>query len=75
MCLEERPDASQTQGITENAADSEVSDVEDRGYCDHSRSDPELRMRLKNVGKRKIQTLYNNTDMVSNLRHIKHGFY
>ena len=71
MCSEKRPDDSPTLPITENAADSEVSDVEDRGYCDHSRSDPELRMRLKNVGKRKIQTLYNNTDMVSNLRYTK----
>ena len=70
MCLEERPDASPTLGITGNAADSDVSDVEERGYCDHSRSDPELRMRLKNVGKRKIQALYKNTDMVSNLSHI-----
>ena len=69
MCLEERPDDSPTLPITENAADSEVSDVEERGYCDDSRSDPELRLRLKNVGKRKIQALYNNTDMVSNLRH------
>ena len=73
MCLEERPDASPILGITGNAADSEVSDVEERGYCDHSRSDPELRMRLKKVGKRKIQALYKNTDMVSNLRHTKHN--
>ena len=69
MCLEEKPDTSPTKGSTGNDADSEVSDVEKRGYCDDSRSVPELRMRLKNVGKRKIQALYNNTDMVSNLRH------
>ena len=73
MFLEKRPDASPTQGSTGNDADSEVSDVEERGYCDDSRSDPELRMRLKKVGKRKIEALYNNTDMVSNLRHIKHS--
>ena len=70
MCLENKPNASPTLGITGNAADSDVSDVEERGYCDHFRSDPELRMRLKNVGKRKIQALYKNTDMVSNLSHI-----
>ena len=73
MCLEGKPNASPTLGITGNTADSEVSDVEERGYCDDSRSDPELRMRLKKVGKRKIEALYNNTDMVSNLRHIKHS--
>ena len=66
MCLEGKPNASPTLHITGNAADSEVSDVEERGYCDDSRSDPELRMRLKNVGKRKIEALYNNTDIVSN---------
>ena len=73
MCLEKKPNASPTLGITGNAADSEVSDIEERGYCDDSKSDPELRMRLKNVGKRKIEALYNNTDIVSNFRHIEHG--
>ena len=75
MCLEKKPNASPTLGITGNAADSEVSDVEERGYCDDSRSDTELRMRLKNVGKRKIEALYSNTDMVSILRHVKYRFY
>ena len=73
MLLEKKPDASPTQGSTGNDADSEVSDVEERGYCDDTRSEPELRMRLKKVGKRKIQSLYNNKDIVSNLRHIKHS--
>ena len=73
MFLEKKPDALPTQGNTGNDADSEVSDVEERGYCDDTRSEPELRMRLKKVGKRKIEALYNNTDMVSILRHIKHS--
>ena len=72
MCLEERPDASPILGITGNAADSEVSDVEEQGYCDDSRSDPELRMRLKQVGKHKMEDLYKNTDAVSILRHFIH---
>ena len=75
MFLEKKPDASPTQGNTGNDADSEVSDVEERGYCDDSRSDPELRMRLKKVGKRKIEALYSNTDVVSILRHVKYSVY
>ena len=71
--LQKRPEVPLTIGITANDADSEVSDVEERGYCDDSRSDPELRMRLRNVGKRKVEALYNNTDVVSNFRHIKHS--
>ena len=46
-----------------NDADSGLSDVEQEGYCDDSRSAPELRLRLKTV-KRDMEALYKNTDEV-----------
>ena len=61
-------DAVPTQDSAADDADSEVSDVEERGYCDVSASDPELQMELKPVIKHKIESLYNNTDMVRKLR-------
>ena len=60
-----------TQESAGNDADSEVSDIEERGYCDVSRFDPKLRMDLKPVRKHKVESLYYNTNLVSILRHIK----
>ena len=69
--LQKVPYAQPTQESAANDADSEVSDVEERGYCDVSRFDPELEMDLKPVRKHKIESLYNNTDLVSVLRCAK----
>ena len=70
-CLE-KAGGSQTREGAGSDTDSEVSDVEEQGYCDDSRSDPELRMRLKQVGKHKMEDLYKNTDAVSILKHFIH---
>ena len=61
-------DALPTHNSPADDVDSEVSDVEERGYCDVSRSDRQLQMELKPVRRYKIESLYNNTDMVRKLR-------
>ena len=71
--LQEVPYAQPTQETAGNDAESEVSDVEERGYCDVSSFDPELQMELKPVRKHKIESMYNNTDLVNNLKHTKHS--
>ena len=63
-------DALPTQDSAADDVDSEVSDVEERGYCDVLASDPELQMELKPVRKYKIEALYSNTDIVSMLLNI-----
>ena len=54
-------------GPTEDA-DSDVSDVEDMGYCNTNRSQPIMSMTLRPVNKPRIIQLYNNTDKVSKLK-------
>ena len=71
--LQKVPYAQPTQETAGNDVDSDVSDVEERGYCDVSTSPQELQMELKPVRKHKIESMYNNTDLVNNLKHTKHS--
>ena len=70
MCADESSNnngsgCSSTMDRTAVNVDAEVSDVEEEGYCDDSRSAPELRMRVKPVGTKNMEGLYKNTDQVS----------
>ena len=46
-------------------AESDISDVEERGYCDDDKSSPEIRMRVNHVVMHKIKDMYNDSDKVS----------
>ncbi|XP_067932948.1 malignant fibrous histiocytoma-amplified sequence 1 homolog [Watersipora subatra] len=47
--------------------DSDLSDVEKEGYCDH-KSSADIILRLRRVNKKRVKDLYNNEEKV--LRHI-----
>ena len=57
-------DFTRPQHSREDDEDSDLSDVEESGYCDGS-ADPEISMRLKSVKKQSMKLLYNNTEKVS----------
>ena len=53
------------KAATTDQDESDVSDVEEQGYCDDSTNDNiQLRMKLEPVSERKIKDLYVNTEKV-----------
>ena len=63
---EDEEDPSQSPSGETNQAESDVSDVEEAGYCDDSSaSNVELIMKLERVREKKIKKMYNTSVKVS----------